>query len=98
MNSKQIYKQWADYCEAVVDEAETIDQLEEAANNSPYAIYYSHGWDLVCAAREWEPELFEEVNEDATHYLRDKPTLLQHVSAAAYLMTRNKLEQIWEAR
>jgi len=98
MNSKQIYKQWADYCEAVVDESETIDQLEEAANNSSYALYYSHGWDLVCAVREWEPELFEEVNEDATHYLRDKPTLLQHVSAAAYLMTHHKLEQIWEAR
>ena len=71
MNLKTTYTEWLDYCEAVVDESETIDQLEEAANNSPYAIYlptpyYSQGWDLVCAVREWEPELFEEVNEDAT--------------------------------
>ena len=98
MSTKETYKQWIDYCENVVSETENTDQLEEVANNSPYAIFYSQGWDLVCAVREWEPELFDEVNEDATHYLTDKPTLLQHVSAAAYLMTRNKLEQIWEAR
>ena len=98
MNLKTTYTEWLDYCEAVVNEAETIDQLEEAANNSSYAIYYSQAWDLVCAVREWEPELFDEVNEDATHYLADKPTLLQHISAAAYLMTHHKLEQIWEAR
>lgn len=98
MSTKETYRQWIDYCEDVVSETDNIDQLEEAANNSSYAIYYSQGWDLVCAVREWEPELFDEVNEDATHYLADKPTLLQHVSAAAYLMTHHKLEQIWEAR
>jgi len=98
MTTKDTYKQWLDYCETVVSETDNIDQLEEAANNSPYAIFYSQGWDLVCAVREWEPELFDEVNEDATHYLADKPTLLRHISAAAYLMTHHKLEQIWEAR
>lgn len=98
MSTKETYKQWIDYCENVVSETENTDQLEEVANNSSYAIYYSQAWDLVCAVREWEPELFDEVNEDATHYLTDKPTLLQHISAAAYLMTHHKLEQIWEAR
>ena len=98
MNTKETYEQWIDYCESVVSETENTDQLEEAANNSSYSIYYSQAWDLVCAVREWEPELFDEVNEDATHYLADKPTLLQHVSSAACLMTHHKLEQIWEAR
>lgn len=102
IDTKKIYSKWLDYCQLCVEDMTDCDASSQVAADSKYAIYYGRSWDLVCSVREWEPDLFEEVedeesysvvvNPDPVPYESPYERLTDIIQRVAVSMTRIKIE------
>lgn len=98
IDTKKIYSDWLEYCLLSVEEMTDRDEASQQAADSKYAIYYGRSWDLVCAVREWEPDLFNAAEEEEPEYRNRNSSLTDMISWTAFAMTRMKIEHYMDAK
>ena len=98
IDTKKIYSEWLDYCKLCVEDMTDRDEAREVAGNSLYVIYYSEAWDLVCSVRDWDPDLFEEAEEEKQIYRGGNGCLTEMIAWTSYVMTRMKIEHYMDAK
>ena len=98
IDTKKIYSDWLDYCQLCVEEMTDLDEAHSEAEKSKYNIYHGRAWDLVCSVREWEPDLFEDVEHEEPNHRTNCKSPTEIVTWMAFTMTLTKIQTFVHAK
>ena len=98
IHTKIIYADWLEYCLLSVEEMTDRDEASQQAADSKYAIYYGRSWDLVCSVREWEPDLFEDVEHEEPKHRTNCKSPTEIITWMAFTMTLTKIQTFVHAK
>lgn len=95
---KEIVADWADTCEALAleywesnSDQDAREYAHECADGCQWAIYYSHAWNLVNAARLLRPSDLDQAESDLEDLGFSFESLDKTMALLAYWLTYNEI-------